>query len=110
MEKNGGSYVFDINKINDFVFKDFGDRTNDVEITDSYEYDGKGRPHQVKKEVRETKVSDFSGQTTRYDLVKTLMDILNTVELDDSGQPMDMTLGQVIALNTLDTYGLITKN
>lgn len=105
-----GPYIFDINKINDFVFKDFGDRTKDVEITDEFVYDDDGKSHQVKKEVRETKVTDFSGQTTRYDLVKTLIGMLDMVEVDKDGEPIDMTLGQIVALNTLDAYGLITKN
>lgn len=110
MEKHTETYIFDINKINDFIFKDFGDRTKDVEILDEFTYGEDGKPRQTKKEVRETKVSDFSGQTTRYDLVKTLIDILQSIELDEGGQANIMTLGQVIALNTLDSYGLITKN
>ncbi len=110
MENSENTYVFDIDKINEFVFSTYDNRTKDVEIIEEFIYDDDGKSHQTRKEVRETKVSDVSGQATRYDLIKYLMDILSTVELDEEGKPADMTLGQVIALNTLDSYGLIVKN
>ena len=37
--KNNNTFIFDINKITDFVFGNPNDRTSDVEITENYIYD-----------------------------------------------------------------------
>lgn len=102
MKKN--TFIFDINKITDFVFGNPNERTNDVEITENYVFDkelDKMIPNT--KEVKEVKVNDYTGQNTiRYDLVKTFIDILDAVE-----DPNIMSLGQSITYNTMQAYELI---
>lgn len=96
--------IFDINKITDFVFGNPNDRTNEVEITESYIYD-KDKDEMIPntREVKEVKVNDYTGQNTiRYDLVKTFIDILDAVE-----DPKIMSLGQKITFNTMQAYELI---
>ena len=98
------TFIFDINKITDFVFGNPNERTNDVEITENYVFDkvlDKMIPNT--KEVKEVKVNDYTGQNTiRYDLVKTFIDILDAVE-----DPNIMSLGQSITYNTMQAYELI---
>ena len=98
------TFIFDINKITDFVFGNPNERTNDVEITENYVFDknlDKMIPNT--KEVKEVKVNDYTGQNTiRYDLVKTFIDILDSVE-----DPNIMSLGQSITYNTMQAYELI---
>jgi len=98
------TFIFDINKITDFVFGNPNERTNDVEITENYVFDknlDKMIPNT--KEVKEVKVNDYTGQNTiRYDLVKTFIDILDSVE-----DPNIMSLGQNITYNTMQAYELI---
>ena len=98
------TFIFDINKITDFVFGNPNERTNDVEITENYVLD-KNLDKMVPntKEVKEVKVNDYTGQNTiRYDLVKTFIDILDAVE-----DPNIMSLGQSITYNTMQAYELI---
>lgn len=98
------TFIFDINKITDFVFGNPNERTNDVEITENYVFD-KNLDKMVPntKEVKEVKVNDYTGQNTiRYDLVKTFIDILDAVE-----DPNIMSLGQSITYNTMQAYELI---
>lgn len=98
------TFIFDINKITDFVFGNPNERTNDVEITENYVFDknlDKMIPNT--KEVKEVKVNDYTGQNTiRYDLVKSFIDILDAVE-----DPNIMSLGQSITYNTMQAYELI---
>lgn len=98
------TFIFDVNKITDFVFGNPNERTNDVEITETYVYD-KDQKKMIpnSKEVKEVKVNDYTGQNTiRYDLIKTFIDILDGVE--DSKV---MTLGESITFNTMQAYELI---
>ena len=99
------TFIFDIDKIADFVFGNPNERTSDVEITENYVYNlenDKMIPNT--KEVKEVKTNDYnSGQNTiRYDLVKTFIEILDSVE-----DPKVMTLGQAITFNTMQIYELI---
>lgn len=96
--------IFDINKITDFVFGNPNDRTNEVEITESFVFDKKlDKMIPNAKEVKEVKVNDYTGQNTiRYDMVKTFIDILDAVEDTNA-----MTLGQKITYNTMQAYELI---
>jgi hypothetical protein len=98
------TFIFDINKITDFVFGNPNERTNDVEITENYIFDKKlDKMIPNTKEVKEVKVNDYTGQNTiRYDLVKTFIDILDAVE-----DPNIMSLGQSITYNTMQAYELI---
>ena len=74
--------VFDINSITDFVFGNPNDRTSEVEIIESYDYD-KDEKKMIPstRQVKEVKVNDYTGQNSlRYDIIKSLMDKLDTVE------------------------------
>ena len=96
--------VFDINSITDFVFCNPNDRTSEVEIIESYDYD-KDEKKMIPstRQVKEVKVNDYTGQNSlRYDIIKSLMDKLDTVEDLDT-----MTLGETIALNTMEHNGFI---
>ena len=97
-------YIFDINKITEFVFGDPNNKTNEVEITEKYSYDAEsGKMIPAGREVKEVKVNDYTGQNTiRYDMVKMFIDILDSIE-----DPKVMTMGQNITLNTLKAYELI---
>lgn len=98
------TYIYDINKICDFVFGDTNERTNDVEITENYTYDEeRERMVPSNKEVKEVKVNDFTSQNTiRYDLIKSFIEILDEIEDEKI-----MTVGQEITLNTMQAYELI---
>ena len=98
------TFIFDINKITEFVFGNENERTNDVEITETYVYDeDQNKMIPNSKEVKEVKVNDYTGQNTiRYDLIKTFIDILDGIE--DSKV---MTLGESITFNTMQAYELI---
>ena len=98
------TFIFDINKITDFVFGNPNDRTSDVEITENYTYDyDKDKMIPNTREVKEVKVNDYTGQNTiRYDMVKMFIDILDSIE-----DPAVMTMGQNITLNTMKAYELI---
>lgn len=96
--------VFDINSITDFVFGNPNDRTSEVEIIESYDYD-KDEKKMIPstRQVKEVKVNDYTGQNSlRYDIIKSLMDKLDTVEDLDT-----MTLGETITLNTMEHNGFI---
>jgi hypothetical protein len=98
------TFIFDINKITDFVFGNPNDRTSDVEITENYIYDSdKDKMMPNTREVKEVKVNDYTGQNTiRYDMVKMFIDILDSIEDEKI-----MTMGQNITLNTMKAYELI---
>lgn len=96
--------IFDIDKITDFVFANQNERTSDVEISENYVYDDENNKMiPATKEVKEVKVNDYTNQNTiRYDLVKTFIEILDSVE-----DPKVMSLGQSITFNTMQVYELI---
>lgn len=96
--------IFDINKITEFVFGNPNDRTNDVEITETFIFDDEqNKMVPGSREVKEVKQGDYTGQNTiRYDMVKTFIEILDSVE-----DPNVMSLGQTITLNTMQAYELI---
>jgi len=97
-------YIFDINKITEFVFGNPNDKTNEVEITEHFVFDEKkNKMIPNGREVKEVKVNDYTGQNTiRYDMVKMFIDILDSIEDEKV-----MTVGQNITLNTMKAYELI---
>lgn len=101
---NNSPYIFDINKITEFVFGNPNDKTNEVEITEHFIFDKENNkmiPNT--REVKEVKVNDYTGQNTiRYDMVKMFIDILDSIEDEKI-----MTMGQNITLNTMKAYELI---
>lgn len=101
------NYIYDINKITEFVFGNPNERTSDVEITETSVYDeGQNKMVPNVREVKEVKQNDYTGQNTiRYDLVKTFIEILDAVEDEKV-----MSLGQSITYNTMKAYELIKEN
>lgn len=101
---NNSPYIFDINKITEFVFGNPNDKTNEVEITEHFIFDkDKNKMIPNTREVKEVKVNDYTGQNTiRYDMVKMFIDILDSIEDEKI-----MTMGQNITLNTMKAYELI---
>ena len=101
---NNSPYIFDINKITEFVFGNPNDKTNEVEITENFIYDKDSKsmiPNT--REVKEVKVNDYTGQNTiRYDMVKMFIDILDSIEDEKV-----MSMAQNITLNTMKAYELI---
>ena len=97
-------YIFDINKITEFVFGNPNDKTNEVEITEHYVYDKDSKTMTPNtREVKEVKVNDYTGQNTiRYDMIKMFIDILDSIEDEKI-----MSMGQNITLNTMKAYELI---
>ena len=96
--------VVDFNIITYFVFGNPNGRTSEVEIIESYDYD-KDEKKMIPstRQVKEVKVNDYTGQNSlRYDIIKSLMDKLDMVESID-----EMTLGETIALNTMEHNGFI---
>ena len=98
MAKKNSFIVYDLKKITDFIFENQNSRTNDVEITDTLEYDKeKNKMVPKTKEIKEVKVNDDMSQTTiRYDLIKSFIDTLDMTE-----DMNVMSVGQTITLNTL---------
>lgn len=106
MAKKNSFIVYDLKKITDFIFENQNSRTNDVEITDTLEYDKeKNKMVPKTKEIKEVKVNDDMSQTTiRYDLIKSFIDTLDMTEDMNA-----MSVGQSITLNTLQSYGMIKE-
>ena len=98
------NYIFDINKITEFIFSNQIDKTNEVEIVEQFVYDeDSGKMVPAMKDVKELKVNDFSTQNNiRYDMIKMFIEILDSVESEQT-----MSLGQGITLNTMKAYELI---
>ena len=98
------SYIFDLDNITSFIFGNPNDKTNEVEITDSFIYDRETEkmiPNT--REMKEVKVNDYTGQNTiRYDMIRMLIDILDSID-----DPKVLSMGQSITLNTLKAYELI---
>ena len=102
---------YNLDKIIEFVFGEGGNKRNcDVEITESFTFDRETNQYTNDvKSVREVKTSDVTGQTTRYELIRTMMDLLNEIPLNDDNEPEVVTLGHRIAINTLEGYGFVTE-
>lgn len=103
-------YYYNIDKILEFIFGEGGNKRNcDVEITESFVYDTESQQYtNSTKNVREVKTSDINGQSTRFELLRNLMDLLNEIPLADDGVPEIVTLGHKLAINTLEGYEFIT--
>ena len=106
MAKKNSFIGDDWKKRTDFIFENQNSRTNDVEITDTLEYDKeKNKMVPKTKEIKEVKVNDDMSQTTiRYDLIKSFIDTLDMTE-----DMNVMSVGQSITLNTLQSYGMIKE-
>lgn len=104
-KKEVNNLIFDINKITDFIFGGSRAKNSDIEITETSVYDeeqGKYVPNL--KEVKEVKSNDsVTHNSVRYDMMRMFIDILVGVENMDNP-----SIGEVLTLNTMHAYGLIT--
>ena len=120
--------VFDLEKIFDFVFQD-STKGKTSEIRQVYDKsDTTGDLELVQKSMAEVKTDELSASANiRYDFIKLLvdnisqvgmepdLDELGTADIDDEekenlnvvGSIYFNSLGQIIALNTLKTTGMI---
>jgi hypothetical protein len=105
--KQEPKFIFDLEKITDFIFGNPNDKTNEVEITEKYVYDDALNTLKLNdKQVKEVKVNDYTGQNTiRYDLVRMMIDMIDGVDMFDEQE--EMTLGQTLTWNTFQAYGFL---
>ena len=108
MSKINSNFIYDLDAIKDFIFDNDDGRSSDVEITESQtKNETTGRLETDAKVTREVKSTDSNRQTIRYDIIKTFMDVLDNVEIDQEIAPL--SLGQKMILNTMGNYGLIKE-
>lgn len=119
--------AFDLNAIIDFIFEG-SNRQKTSEIKEIFEKDaGSGRLELVQKIMTEIKNNDLSAiANIRYDLIKMLIEEISSIgmfadKVDElaptdvpedeiyAGEPIITTLGQMIALNTLQKEGMISN-
>ena len=105
--KINSNFIYDLEKIKEFIFGDSNDRTSDVEITETQIKNNKGKFETESRITREVKSVNTSKWTVNYDMLKLFMDILDNVEIDQELAPV--SLGQKMVLNTMANYGLIKE-
>lgn len=105
----GLMYVFDINKILDFVLINNDDKNSDSQITENYDSSDEGKMILTNRQISEIKNSGNDNITTiRYDLIKLFIN-----ELSNMPQKLDVesSLGANIIFNTMinEKFIKITK-
>lgn len=102
-----GEYVFDIDKIVNFVFD--GKQENNTEICDSYVVDEETNEmilsNRVIREVKSNGSNNYN--TIKYDLLKMFIDTLLEIEINN--EKGAITFGENTIINTLINNGLIKK-
>ena len=109
MDKNR-KYYYDLEAINNYIFGEEEERSSSVEITEVQGLNADTNEMvTVQKTIREVKESsDMSvKQTTRYDMIKLFIDMLN--EPIDDGGVSDYSLGQKTIMYTMMNYGLLKE-
>lgn len=97
-------YVIDIDNIIRFCFED-DEKQSDSEITEVYVSDDENQSLKLaSKQLREVKSGDASSkQTLKYDLIKTFIGDL--ISVDDT----DLSLGDTILINTMLNEGFLKE-
>lgn len=121
------AYAFDLDAIFDFVFKE-SSKAKSSEIRQVYDKsESTGDLELVQKSMAEVKTDELnSSANIRYDFLKLLIDEVSSISITDEdisekeedenvvGTPYVETLGQMMAINTLQEAGIIinlaTKN
>lgn len=102
-QKTPSMYVFDLEKMMNFVFDKDGERSNNnVEITETYEANDNGGLQLVSRSAQETKGNasrSTSSDNIRYDLVKLFISSLDSmpVEIDSD----EISFGEKVIINTM---------
>lgn len=91
-------YVFDLNKICDFIF-DTNSENNNVDITENYVNQTEGLKLESKTITENKGQSDTQKDNIRYDLIK--MFIQSTLDLAPDLNDSDMSFGEKVIINTL---------
>ena len=105
--KINSNFIYDLDKIREFIFGEFNERTSDVEITETQVVDDKGKLKTESKISREVKSANTNLQTVNYDIIKAFMETLENIEIDQELAPL--SLGQKMVINTMANYGLIKE-
>lgn len=100
-----GDYIFDLDKVLEFIFEPTVLKGGDSEITEIY---GRNEATNVielqQKQLREVKSSEDSAKAgVRYDLFKTFLEVILSID------PEDVTFGEGVILNSLADKGLLKK-
>lgn len=105
-----GNFIFDLEKIMDFVFNSENERPTDTEITEQYAADENTKNmYLANRMIHEVKGGDSSNSyTIRYDMMKMFIDTLSNIEMDEEVD-VPMTFGESAIFNTLCAYGMIKK-
>lgn len=105
---NKNTFVFDLDKITEFLFNN--EKETSTEMTESYVKDDDTNEFVLEsKIIREVKNSDTSSTSTlKYDLLKLFIDTLiampSSTEMEEGRK---LGLGEVMILNTLVNNGMI---
>ena len=103
-------YYYDLEAINNYIFGEEEERSSSVEITEVQGLNNDtGEMITVQKTIREVKESsDMSvKQTTRYDMIKLFIDMLN--EPNDEDTASGYSKGQETIMYTMMNYGLLKE-
>jgi len=106
-KKINSNLIYDLDAINSFIFNN-NERTSDVEITETQTINPETNKLETNTRiVREVKSNDSSTSTLKYDMLKTFMDVLDNIEIDQDLAPL--SLGEKMVLNTMVSHGLIKE-
>lgn len=97
-------YILNLENLLNFVFKESSNQMTDSEITETYVSDDSDNNLVLTtKQIRENKNNeDAAGQTVRYDIIKTLLDMISDVANVDT-----LTFREQLAIDTLINEGII---
>lgn len=95
-------YVFDINKMAEFVFNEQKTNGQNVEITESFSIDNDGTLKLTNKTVKETRnPNDNTINTIKYDLLKMFIQTLIDMPSPSSLEEDETSFGEKIIVNTM---------
>jgi hypothetical protein len=100
-------YIFNLEKILEFVFNQIKNKNTESEITEVYEQSvNSSKLEPRSKSIRQLKTNGNDNQEgTKYDMIKSFMEIINEYEINNPDNPP--TIGQKTVLNTLLSYGFM---
>lgn len=107
---SNANLYYDLNAMLDFVFNSDDARSSDVEITDSQvRNEQNGMLETETRIVREVKSNNDSKQNMRYDMLKTFIEVLENIEVDEDGL-IPLSLGEKLVVNTMNVYGFLKES
>lgn len=100
-----GNYMFDLDKVIEFIFESNNPKPNDSEITEIY---GRNEVTNI-MELQQKQLREMKGETdatkygVKYDLFKSFLEVILSIE------PSEVTFGEAMVMNALANKGLIKK-